>query len=193
MAPGLALSQSPPDPPPFAPYGVHRRQHVYQSDWCSLRRDEVILPNGATQEFHVFEIGPAAVTVPVLPSGDLILIGQYRYSHGATQWELPAGGITQGEDPLVGAQRELLEETGYTSQAWTPLPGFYPTGGISVQYAHAFVAKDCTWQQAPDHEAAEQIIVQPFTRRDVEALLDQGRLKDAFTALPLLYYLRSCG
>ena len=187
------MSQAPDDPKPFPPFGVAKREHVYESPWCSLRRDEVVLPNGQHQEYHVFEVGPAAVTVPVLPGGDLLLIGQYRYTHGKTHWELPAGRLNEDEDPELGARRELLEETGYGGSDWTRLAGFYPTGGISAHYAHAFLAKDCTRLQEPQHEAAEQIIVQPFTRGEVEALLDSGRLEDAFTALPLLLYLRQSG
>ena len=151
----------------------------------------MVLPDGKLQEYHVFEIGPAAVVVPVLPGGDLLMIGQYRYPHGSTQWEFPAGRLDEGEDALGGAKRELLEETGYASNDWTALPGFYPTGGISAHYGHPFVATDCTRIQEPEHESAEQIIVQRFTQGEVEALLDQGRLADAFTALPLLYWLRT--
>jgi len=184
------VSAVPDDPTPFPPFGVRKREHVYESPWCSLRRDEVILPNGQDQEYHVFEIGPAAVVVPVLPGGDIVLIGQYRYPHGKTSWELPAGRLNEGEDPLAGAQRELLEETGYRSDECEPLMGFYPIPGISAHYGHAIVARNCAWVREPEHEAAEQIVVRRFTQDEVEALLDGGRLEDAFTALPLLTYLR---
>ena len=86
--------------------------------------------------------------------------------------------------------RELYEETGYTPQHLEALPGFYPTGGISSHYAHAFVARGCRLTGAGDLDASEQIVTRIFTRGEVEALLDAGRLLDAFAALPLAYWLR---
>ncbi|MFT7678953.1 MAG: ADP-ribose pyrophosphatase [Planctomycetota bacterium] len=184
------MSEAPDDPPPFAPFGVHRREHVYQSPWCALRRDEVVLPTGKLQEYHVFEIGPAVAVVPVLPDGRVVMIGQYRYPTGNTQWELPAGRLDADETPQAAAVRELYEETGYAAGHLEALPGFYPTGGISAHYAHAFIAHDCSEAGAGALEDSEQIIVRVFTRGEVEALVDAGRLQDAFAALPLLYWLR---
>lgn len=180
----------PADPKPFPPFGVNERAHVYQSPWCSLRRDEVVLPNGAPQEYHVFEIGPAVTVVPVLDDGRVVMIGQYRYPTGRTQWELPAGRISPKETPQSAAVRELYEETGYGAKHLEALPGFYPTGGISSHYAHAFLAQGCRLVGSGDLDASEQIVVQIFTRGEVEALLDAGRLLDAFAALPLAYWLR---
>lgn len=180
----------PEDPAPFPPFEVSERRHVYESPWCSLRRDEVILPDGRLQEYHVFEVADAVTVVPVLASGELVMVGQYRYPHGKTHWEFPAGRIDEGESPAQAAARELEEETGYRAARLLPLPGFYPTNGISAHYAHAFLAEGCTPTGAQELEASEQIVVRRFTRAQAAALLDSGRLQDAFTALPLAYYLR---
>ena len=185
------MTQAPKNPDPFPPFGVHKRAHVYQSPWCNLRRDEVILPSGKLQEYHVFEIGPATVVVPVLKDGRVVMIGQYRYPHGKTHWELPAGRLNEGEDPETAAQRELLEETGYAPTRMQKLPGFYPTNGISDHYAHPYIAHDCEWIQKPELEDAEQITVQIFTRSEVEALLDNAQIEDAFAAITLMYWLRT--
>ena len=184
-------STSPPDDPtPFDPFPVHASRRVYDSSWCGLRRDEVVLPNGQLQEYHVFEISNAVTVVPITDRGRFVLVGQYRYPHGSTQWEAPAGRLEEGEEPQRAALRELREETGYTADRLVPLPGFYPTGGISAHYAHAFCALDCRRVDVPRPEASEQLIVRTFERHEIEALLDAGRLRDAFTALPLAYTLR---
>ena len=181
--------QVPPQPPEFPPFGVRAKEVVYDSPWCRLRRDVVVLPNGADQEYHVFEVPDAVVVVPVLSDGSIVLIGQYRYPHGKTHWEVPAGRVSEGEAPLAAAERELLEESGCRAGHWAEFPGFYPTNGISPHYVHAFCALDCTMTDELELDDSEQILVRTFTRDEVRSLLRAGRIQDAFTALTLYYYL----
>ena len=188
----LPFAELPENPPQFDPFPTAESERIYDSPWCGLRRDQVVLPNGALQEYHVFEISDAVAILPVTRTGEIVMVGQYRYPHGKTHWETPAGRIDEGEDPRAAAQRELQEETGYRADRLVPLPGFYPTNGISAHYAHAFLALDCERVSEPQPDASEQITVRVFTRTEAEALLDAGLLADAFTALPLLYYLRGC-
>ena len=166
-----------------------RSERIYESSWCGLRRDFIELPNGDEQEYHIFEIPDAIAVVPVLPDGSIVMVGQYRYPHGKTHWEIPAGRISPGETPADCAARELLEETGYRPDRLQDLPGFYPTNGISAHYAHAFVGLDCQHVGEPQLDAAEQLTVEVFRRDEVRALLHSGRIADAFTALSLFYYL----
>jgi ADP-ribose pyrophosphatase len=181
----------PDDPPPFPPFEVQDSERVYDSHWCALRRDTVLLRGGAPQEYHVFEIPDAVVVVPVLADGSIVLIGQYRYPHGRTHWEVPAGRIAAGESPGETALRELREEAGVRAGRLVELPGFYPTNGISPHWVHAFAALDCARSLEPDPDPSEQILVRTFPRAEVERLLAGGRIRDAFTALSLFYYLET--
>jgi ADP-ribose pyrophosphatase len=180
----------PADPPQFPPFERLRTEQIYDSHWCGLRRDVLRLHDGGEQEYHVIEISDAVVVVPVLADGRIALIGQYRYPHGRTHWEVPAGRIAPGETPEECALRELREEAGCTAERLVRLPGFYPTNGISAHYAHAFAAMGCADVGGPNPESSEQILVREFTRAEVEQLLDAGRIADGFTALALLYWLR---
>ena len=137
------------------------------------------------------EISDAAVAVPILDDGRIALIWQYRYPHGETHWEVPAGRIHAGESPAEAAAREVLEETGYRPARVEPLPGFYPINGISDHYAHAFVARGCTHAGEPTPEAAERFEVRVLERAQVERMLAAGEFRDGFTALALFYAMKS--
>jgi ADP-ribose pyrophosphatase len=190
-APGNgACVPAPADPEPFPEYRVIDSEKIYDSRWCGLRRDTVVLPDGEHQEYHVFEVPDAIVVVPVTKEGSIVMIGQYRYPHGKTHWEIPAGRIDAGESPEEAARREVREETGFEPARLVPLPGFYPANGITAHWAHAFAGLDCEEKGEQELDPSERIVVRTFTRAEVEALLDAGRIEDAFTALTLAYYLR---
>jgi ADP-ribose pyrophosphatase len=180
----------PDDPEPFPPFELLGSERIYDSPWCGLRRDLLRLDDGSAQEYHVFEIADAVCVVPFTGEDRLVMVGQYRHPHGRTHWELPAGRIGPDELPEEAARRELREETGHACGRLLPLPGFYPTNGISAHYAHLFLALDCSQAGAPNPDRSERLSVATFSLEEALALLDAGRLQDGFTALGLLQALR---
>ncbi len=145
------------------------------------------LDNGALQEHHVIELNDAVCVLPITKEGNIVLVGQYRHPHGKTHWETPAGRLETGEDPVAGATRELLEETGYRAGRLVPMPGFHPTNGISAHWCHLFAALDCELVAEQALDPGERMIVQTFTAEEADALLRAGKLQDGFTALALMY------
>jgi len=69
-------------------------------DFC---HDEYRLPDGSVGDYYYIEIPGSSMVVPVLESGELVLVRQHRYLHGRSSLELPAGGIKRGRDPLSTA------------------------------------------------------------------------------------------
>ena len=66
---------------------------------------------------------------------------QYRHAASQYLWELPAGKLEAGEDPLAGAQRELAEETGYSAKKWRQLVEYYASPGFLGESMRIFVAE----------------------------------------------------
>jgi len=90
------------------------RQILSISPWMKVIAREVEFEAGSSAEIYyaVHQLDYLTV-LAVTPQGDIPIVRQYRPAMEAFAWELPGGLLEPGEDPAVGAARELLEETGY--------------------------------------------------------------------------------
>ena len=96
---------------------VLKSELVFDEKWYKLRRDEVELPNGKVMDDYYVSVRPDVVlSFPVTEDGDVIFVRQYKHAAADVFIELPGGVIDDHEsNPKEAAKRELLEETGYTS------------------------------------------------------------------------------
>lgn len=89
---------------------------VYEGDFMRVHKDRVLLPDGAVRSREYINHPGAVAVLAMLDNGNLVLERQFRYAPQREFIELPAGKIDYGEDILLTAQRELLEETGYAAR-----------------------------------------------------------------------------
>jgi ADP-ribose pyrophosphatase len=126
----------------------------------------------------------AAGVLPVLPSGEVLLVRQFRPAIRDTLTEIPAGVLdVEGEDALTCAARELFEETGHRHETIEFLGGCYTSAGFSDEYVHLFVARARPEPEGPP-EAGITLVREPLER--ITAAARAGRVRDAKTALALL-------
>ncbi|NJK35551.1 MAG: NUDIX hydrolase, partial [Oscillatoriales cyanobacterium SM2_2_1] len=114
----------------------------YQGRKFTYRVDRLKLPHGPEGEYEYLEHPGAAMAVPVLPDGRLVLVRQYRFAIARYLLEFPAGTLEPGEHPDATIGRELEEETGYRAQRWQKLGDFYLCPGYSDEAIHAYLALD---------------------------------------------------
>ncbi|MBU4338880.1 NUDIX domain-containing protein [Patescibacteria group bacterium] len=71
---------------------------------------------------------------------------------------IPGGRCEEGEDSLVAAKRELLEETGYASDDWELWNEQEPVSKL-IWTVYTYIARDCVYKQPPRLDAGEKITI----------------------------------
>ncbi len=151
---------------------------VYSGRVFNLRSDRIQLPDGRLSTLDILEHGGAVVIVPQTAMGDFLMIRQYRHAAQTMLLEFPAGTLEPGEDPLVCAQRELREETGYSAKNFVKIGGFYLAPGYSTEYLHVYFASGLEQSPLPK-DSDEWLDVETHSMSTLLALVEEGGLEDA--------------
>lgn len=129
---------------------------LFESPILGLRRDRLTMPGGGVASREVIEHFGATAVVAVDGRGRLAMVHQYRHSVGARLWELPAGLLDMaGEDALVCARRELVEEAGLEADSWSLLLDLISSPGFCDEAVRVYLATDLTAVERPAGEYEE--------------------------------------
>jgi 8-oxo-dGTP pyrophosphatase MutT (NUDIX family) len=168
---------------------VHGERTLYDSPWVGLSLVDVEIPGGSRFEHHVVRTPrPAAGCVVVDPARGLLLLWRHRFITGTWGWEVPAGGVDLGEQPVEAAAREVLEETGWRPGPLRALHGYHPSNGLSDQRFELFAAAGASYVGAPaDPGEASRVEWVPLA--EVRALVRRGDVQDGLSVTALLWWL----
>ncbi len=140
-----------------------------------VSRQVVELPDGQViDDFYQVHLRSFATVVPILEDGRVVLLRHYKHGPGRVCLGVPAGFVDEGEAPVDGARRELLEETGLVSDAWTELGSYVDNGNQRGCHGTYFLATGCRQVQAPDDGDLEEMEILYRTPEEVDALLRDG-------------------
>src|SRR5712671_3264435 len=167
------------------PWRTVSTKRVYQNRWLSLREDLVELPNGRTTIYGVVSCGDCVGVLPFVDRSTVLLIRQYRYVAGRATWEMPTGGVHQGETVEEAAQRELAEEAGYRAGRLTHVSTYHTSKSVMDETAHLFLGEEMMKLELP-HDETEFIEIRPFPFRDVLRLVLSRATVDSMTIIAAL-------
>ena len=168
-------------------------EHIISDEWIDFRRSAYRFPDGSEfAPYYSYSRRDYVVIVASDEAGDYLCVRQFRQGIKEVTTEFVAGGIersdgkeygtekqTKAEDALDAARRELLEETGYTSDAWEHLLTVPSNATIADNYAHVFRAKNCRKVSGQDLDETEFLKVQKKTAGEIEALIEDGAFQQA--------------
>ena len=161
-------------------------QELLRGHFLHAMRDTVRLPDG-NEAFREYVIHPGAVMVVAeLPDGRLVLERQFRYPVQSVMVEFPAGKLDPGEDSLACAQRELLEETGYTARQWARAGVLHPVISYSTEFIDIWFARELTAGQR-QLDAGEFLDVFSASTDELLQWCRDGRITDAKTLTGVLW------
>lgn len=173
---------------------TRERRTVYANQWITVTEDDVVRPDGTDGIYGVVEVRNDAVFVVAMTDDDEVLLVTIDRHTVGTSVEVPAGG-TDGEQPLVAARRELLEETGHEAAEWREIGRMTALNGICRAAEVVYLATGLRHVASVDGSQAEEGIsaVRAVPFAETIRMVAEGEITDGETIAALLYAAAALG
>jgi len=169
-------------------------EYLERHQFFTARKDRCLRNDGTIIDpYYVVELNTSATALPLTEDGKIILVKQYRHPIGEVIYETPGGFIDDGEDFVVGMQRELLEETGYAFSTIEPLGRVAGNPALLNNFTELFLAtggKKISGQQLDHNEEIEIVLV---SMDELMQLLMTQQIKQSLHINCIFYALSKLG
>jgi len=172
------------------PWKILGSKYLYKTNSVALRIDQCEVNNGTIFEPYVLECGTWVNVIALTKKKEVILEKQYRHGVGQVMLEIPAGVMdNEDESPLQAAQRELLEETGYTSEQFIEVGKVYPNPATHNNLTYSFLALDVEKVGQQHLDETEEIEVSLIPLDELVSLAKEGSLPQSLHISALFFTL----
>ena len=166
---------------------------VYENPWMKIREDIAELPDGRTAIYGVATFGDCVGVAPFIDDEHLLLVRQYPYVQREDfRWEIPTGGVHEGETIEAAAQRELQEEIGYRAGKLTWLNTNHTSKSVCDETAHLFLGESLEPSTLPPDET-EMLETAIFPFGEVLEQVLSEEIRDSMSVIGVLCATRPRG
>lgn len=141
-------------------------------------------------EFDIIQCSNWVNVVAITPEQKIVLIKQYRHGTDSYTTEIPGGAISFSEDPLLGAKRELQEETGYTSNNWRSLGRVDVNPAFMTNTCETYLALDAVKTADQNLDPFEEIEVFLEDEKNITQLIKSGKITHSLVITAICLYLQ---
>jgi ADP-ribose pyrophosphatase len=163
---------------------------IYQSDFLTIEEDTVFTSENIETKRIVIRHSCASAILPITDDKKIVLIKQFRYPIGAVTLEVPAGKLEVSEDPMLCASRECEEEAHVKPEKIEHVMSIHNCLGYSDEVIHLYIGYGCQFIENPrPKDIDETFEIFHYTKKEVQALLNEHQITDAKTIILLQHYL----
>ncbi|MCJ8006739.1 NUDIX hydrolase [Lederbergia wuyishanensis] len=163
-------------------------KEIFSGKIVRLLVDDVLLPDGNMAKREIVKHPGAVAIIAINDENKVIMVEQYRKPLERSLLEIPAGKLEYGEEPLVTAERELEEETGYAAGKMEHLISFYTSPGFADELIHLYIATDLTKIDNPKIGDEDEFVeLHEITLEEAIHYVEEKRIYDAKTVYAVSY------
>lgn len=172
---------------PLLPPILKKRDLVHDK-FFKVWEDQLHFGKAGLHNFYIVELRPVAVMVVARTREGLFVVNrEYRHPTGQFVLGCPGGGIDNVESPLEAAERELLEETGYSAESFKVIGKNYPFPGITGQELYYVLAEGAYKKSSTNLEPTEILSTELLTLKELKQEIASGNNIDGLIAAALFY------
>jgi len=170
------------------PWKILSSKYLYKTPNIAFRIDQCEVPNGSIFEPYVLECGTWVNVIALTKAREVVLVTQYRHGAGQVMLEIPAGLMDEEDkSPQQTAQRELLEETGYTGEHFIEVGKAYPNPATHNNLTYSYLALDVEKVEQQHLDDTEEIEVSLMPFDELVSIAKEGGLPQALHISALFF------
>lgn len=152
----------------------------FVNNWWSYKVDNYQYGDGKTGEYHYAFTHGSVFILPVLDSGRIIMVRQYRYLNDRFSIEFPGGGVKKEDNHDNEARKELIEETGFDGEL-SYAGELNPYNGVTNEICKVYIARNLRPSAEYKKDDSEEFEMMDFSPAEIEEMIDKNEIYDGMT------------